>query len=168
MRSFSPTELKEFLPPPAHIVEDEVARRILIVDDEDMVRNLFADFLSEDYVCTTAASSDEALAHLAIDGYALVISDVQMPGRNGVELLREIKSRYPDTAVIMVSGISRPQRIRDALQVGASDYLIKPIELEVLQLSVERALERRELTITARTYRDDLERRNAELAARKR
>jgi len=168
MRSFSPTELKEFLPPPTHVVEDEAARRILIVDDEDMVRNLFADFLSEDFVCTTAASSDEALAHLAIDGYALVISDVQMPGRNGVELLREIKSRYPDTAVIMVSGISRPQRIRDALQVGASDYLIKPIELEVLQMSVERALERRELTITARTYRDDLERRNAELAARKR
>ena len=168
MRSFLPTELTETLPPPAPIVEDEVARRILIVDDEDMVRNFFADFLSDKYACTTAASSDEALAHLSIDGYALVISDVQMPGRNGVELLREIRTRYPDTAVIMVSGIARSQRIRDALQLGASDYLIKPVELEVLQLSVERALERRALTITARTYRADLERHNIELAARKR
>lgn len=147
--------------------ESEIARRILIVDDEDLVRNIFADFLSTDFVCTTAASSDEALAHLAVDRYALVISDVQMPGRNGVELLREIRSRYPDTAVIMVSGIARSQRIRDALQVGAFDYLIKPCELDVLLFSVERALERRALTMTAKRYRADLERQNEELAARK-
>jgi signal transduction histidine kinase len=149
------------------VSDDEVDRRILIVDDEQAVRNLFADFLSEKYICTTAASSDEALKHLAMDPYALVISDIQMPGRNGVELLREIRLRYPDTAVIMVSGIARPQRIRDALQVGAFDYLMKPCDLQVLELSVERALERRLLTQTARSYRRDLERQNEELAARK-
>ena len=153
---------------PTTTSEDEISSRILIVDDEDMVRNLFADFLSDNYICTTASSSDEALAHLSLDPYALVISDVQMPGRNGVELLREVRTRYPDTAVIMVSGISRSQRIRDALQLGASDYLIKPCELDVLRFSVERAMERRALTITARTYRADLERQNVELAARKR
>ena len=147
--------------------DSEVDRRILIVDDEEAVRNMFADFLSSEYICSTAASSDEALAHLAIDPYALVISDMQMPGRNGVELLREIRRLYPDTAVIMVSAISRPQRIRDALQVGAFDYIIKPCELEVLLLSVERALERRALTMTAKRYRDDLERQNEELAASK-
>jgi two-component system, NtrC family, sensor kinase len=147
--------------------ESEVDRRILIVDDEDAVRNMFADFLSTEFICTTAASSDEALAHLAVDSYALVISDMQMPGRNGIELLREIRSRYPDTAVIMVSAITRSQRIRDALQVGAFDYIIKPCELEVLLLSVERALERRALTMTAKRYRVDLERQNVELAARK-
>jgi len=92
---------------------------------------------------------------------------MQMPGRNGVELLREIRARYEDTAVIMVSGIDRPQRIRDALHVGAFDYLIKPFELDVLGLSIERALERRALTLTARSYRADLERQNVELAARK-
>jgi two-component system NtrC family sensor kinase len=146
---------------------DEISKRILIVDDEDLVRNMFADFLSEQYVCTTAASSDDALAHLALNTYALVISDIQMPGRNGVELLREIRTRYPDTAVIMVSGVSRSQRIRDALHVGAFDYLIKPCELDVLLFSVERALERRALTITARSYRADLERQNEELATRK-
>ncbi|HEV8427355.1 MAG TPA: response regulator [Pyrinomonadaceae bacterium] len=165
----SQTSLKEgFAAVSTPASEDEVSSRILIVDDEDMVRNLFADFLSDTYICTTASSSDEALAHLSIDPYALVISDVQMPGRNGVELLREVRTRYPDTAVIMVSGISRSQRIRDALQLGASDYLIKPCELDVLRFSVERAMERRALTITARTYRADLERQNVELAARKR
>jgi two-component system, NtrC family, sensor kinase len=141
--------------------------RILIVDDEDLIRETFASFLEENYTCKTAASSDEALAHLAADDYALVLSDIQMPGRNGVELLRDIRTRYPDTAVIMCSGIDRPQRIRDALRLGAVDYLIKPCELEVLSFCVERALERRELMLTARRYRADLERQNVELSAQK-
>jgi len=142
-------------------------QRILIVDDEELIRKMFSAFLGEKYVCQTAASYDEALAHLAKDTYALVMTDIQMPGRNGIELLREIRSRYPDTAVIMISVIDRPQRIRDALQLGAVDYLTKPCELEVLGFSVERALERRELMLTARSYRADLERQNIELAARK-
>lgn len=139
-------------------------RSILIVDDESGIRNLFADWLGEDYQCETAASADEALALLATKTFALVISDMMMPGRNGVELLREIKTRYPETAVIMISGIDRPQRVRDALRVGAFDYLIKPCELDVLTLSVERALERRSLQRTATSYKAHLENRNAELA----
>jgi two-component system, NtrC family, sensor kinase len=89
---------------------------------------------------------------------------MMMPGRNGIELLREVKARYPDTAVIMVSGVDRPQRVRDALRVGAFDYLIKPCELDVLTLSVEHALERRSLQRTARTYKAHLENQNIELA----
>jgi two-component system, NtrC family, sensor kinase len=145
----------------------QAMQRILIVDDEEIVRDMFATFLGEKHFCDTASSCDEALALLATNTYAVVMSDIQMPGRNGVELLREIRSRYPDTAVIMVSGIDRPQRIRDALHIGAIDYLTKPCELEVLGFSVDRALERRELMLTARQYRADLERQNLELAARK-
>lgn len=139
-------------------------RRILIVDDESAIRKLFADWLSEDFECETAASADEALAILATETYALVISDMMMPGRNGVELLREVRSRYPTTAVIMISGVDRPQRVRDALRVGAFDYLIKPCELDVLTLSVERALERRALQRTASCYKAHLENQNVELA----
>lgn len=146
---------------------EEADRRILIVDDEAPVRQMFAEFLCDNYECTTAASADEALAILAITPYALVISDMMMPGRNGVELLREITSRYPETAVIMVSGVDRPQRVRDALRVGAFDYLIKPCELDVLTLSVEHALERRSLQRTARIYKTHLENQNIELASRK-
>lgn len=146
--------------------ENEVDRRILIVDDEVVVCNLFADYLADSYICTTAFSSDEALEHLAIDSYALVISDIKMPGRNGIELLREIRTRYPDTAVVIVSGTDRPQRIRDAMNIGAFDYLTKPCDLYVLGLSIERALERRGLMLAARSYRADLENQNVELAAR--
>jgi two-component system NtrC family sensor kinase len=138
--------------------------RILLVDDEAAIRNLYADWLSDNYQCETAASADEALAILATKTFALVISDMMMPGRNGVELLREIKLRYPETAVIMISGIDRPQRVRDALRVGAFDYLIKPCELDVLTLSVERALERRSLQRTASSYKAHLENQNLELA----
>ena len=96
----------------------------------------------------------------------VVISDVMMPGRNGIELLREITARYPDTAVIMVSGVDRSQRVRDALRVGAYDYLIKPCDLDVLLIAVERALERRRLQCTARKYKADIEKQNKELALR--
>jgi signal transduction histidine kinase len=156
-------------PVPADLLElqpNEDDRRVLIVDDDAAVRYMFADYLGETYECTTASSSDEALNHLAVKNYALVISDLTMPGRNGIELLREIVARYPDTAVVMVSGVDRPQRVRDALRLGAYDYLIKPCEMESLSISVERALERRELARTAKKYKDDLERRNAELAGR--
>jgi two-component system NtrC family sensor kinase len=142
------------------------ADRILVVDDEEPLRNLFAASLREQYECDTAGSANEALERLAEVPYALVISDVMMPGRNGVELLREITARYPETAVIMVSGVDRSQRVRDALSLGAADYLIKPCELEVLSIAVERALERRRLQCTARKYKADIEKQNKELALR--
>jgi two-component system NtrC family sensor kinase len=142
-------------------------RRILIVDDEESICNMFAECLRENYQCVTAASADEALVHLAAGPYAVVLTDVMMPGRNGIELLREITARYRDTAVIMVSGVDRSQRVRDALRVGAYDYLIKPCDLDVLQMSVERALEHRDLQRTARKYKADLEKQNAELARSK-
>jgi signal transduction histidine kinase len=142
---------------------DESDRRILVVDDEEAVRNLYALFLSDKYDCTTAASADEALARLAEASYALVISDVMMPGRNGVELLRDIKARYPDTVVVMCSGVDRTQRVLDAVRLGAYDYLIKPCDLDVMGMTVERALERRTLVAAARQYKLDLERRNEEL-----
>lgn len=146
-----------------HFAEDETDRRILVVDDEEPVRNMFALCLSERYECVTAANFEEALAHLAHTPFALVISDVIMPGRGGVELLREVQMRYPDTAVIMASGVDRTQRVLDAVRLGAFDYLIKPVELDTLELSVERALERRALLRAARNHKRDLETWNEEL-----
>jgi two-component system NtrC family sensor kinase len=138
-------------------------RRILIVDDEDDLREIYSCHLGESYLCDTASSADEALARMAYESYALVISDVMMPGRNGVELLREIMTRHPETAVVMVSGVDRPQRVLDAVRLGAYDYLIKPCDLSVISMTVERALERRALLRAARHYKLDLERRNEEL-----
>jgi two-component system, NtrC family, sensor kinase len=143
-----------------------VDRRILIVDDEDSIRKLFSEVFADQYRCTTASNAEEAITALEKESFALVITDVRMPGLNGIELLREISSRFPETAVIVVSGIDRTQRVLDAVRLGAYDYLIKPCELDVLQITVERALERRALLRMARKYKEDLEKRNKELACR--
>ncbi len=156
---------------PASLLNPEYAenhdQRILIVDDEESVRNLFACYLGETYSCETAANAQEALAILAREPFALVVTDIQMPGLSGIELLRKIREHYKETAVIIISGIDRTQRVMDAIRVGASDYLIKPCDLDVLTISVERALERRMLIRNARRYKNDLEHRNAELARQK-
>jgi two-component system, NtrC family, sensor kinase len=146
----------------SEFMEDD-DRRILVVDDDDLVRNVFALALGDRYPCETASSTDEALARMASESFALVISDVVMPGRSGIELLREITTRHPDTIVVMVSGIDRTQRVLDAVRLGAYDYLIKPCDLDVLTMTVERALDRRALLRAARHYKLDLEQKNEEL-----
>lgn len=146
---------------------EDMDRKILLVDDETSVRMMLREFLSERYVCETAASTREALDKLAAEPFALVISDMLMPGLSGVELLREVLAQYPDTAFIMLSGVNRAQRVMDAVRLGAFDYLVKPCDLDVLERCVERALERRMLKREARRYKEDLERRNEELAAQK-
>lgn len=147
--------------------EEQSQPRILIVDDEPTIRDLFAFFLSEHYSCVTAGDAQEALARLAGEEFALVISDVNMPGLSGVELLRKVVERHPETVVIMVSAMERTQRVLDTLRLGAFDYLIKPCDLDVLALSVERALEQGALVRMAKRYKQDLEEQNRELVRRK-
>lgn len=141
--------------------------RVLIVDDEEPIRKLFASCLSERYTCVTAADAQEALLRIVDEPFALVLSDVQMPGLSGIELLRKITEHFPETAVVMVSSIDRTQRVLDAVRLGAYDYLLKPCDLDVLELTVERALERRRLLLDGKSYRKDLEKQNTELARSK-
>jgi len=157
-----PNEWRQQFAAGGHHAEEQ-DRRILIVDDEEVLRAVFSAYLSDNYICDTAANYNEAISLLTQQTYSLVVTDLIMPGLGGVELLREVLARYPDTAVIIVTGINRPQRVLDALRLGASDYLIKPFEGDALELSVERALERRALRRDARRYKRDLERRNEEL-----
>ncbi|MDX6692781.1 MAG: two-component system, NtrC family, sensor kinase [Blastocatellia bacterium] len=153
--------------PSAPDASTEDDRRILIVDDEEAVRSVFASCLGARYLCVTAGDAQEALVRLASQPFALVIADVQMPGLSGIELLRRITEHFPDTIVIVASGIDRTQRVLDAVRLGAFDYLIKPCDMGVLELSVERALERRALLRSARHYKQHLEQQNGELARRK-
>jgi two-component system, NtrC family, sensor kinase len=150
-----------------HTYAEAHDQRLLIVDDEAPLRNLFAHCLNERYSCETAANAPEALEWLQKEPFAMVITDIQMPGLGGIELLRKINELYRDTAVIMVSGIDRTQRVIDAIRMGAYDYLLKPCDLDVLELCVARGLERRTLLRNARRYKEDLENRNIELARRK-
>lgn len=146
---------------------EENDNRILLVDDEEGVRRVLTAHLSERYECVGAADAQEALARLAEGQFAVALLDVQMPGLSGIELLRKILSDFPDVAVIMASGVNRNQRVLDALRLGAFDYLIKPFDFDVLQLTVERALQRRKLLRDATRYKLDLERRNEKLASQK-
>jgi two-component system NtrC family sensor kinase len=137
--------------------------RILIVDDSAVVRKVFKRCLIMRYDVDEVESVLDAIAELRRSSYDLVITDVMMPGLSGIELLRRIVDSYPETAVLVVSGVDRPQRALDAVRLGAFDYLIKPCEPEVLQLAVERALERQALLKSAKRYKKDLEDRNEQL-----
>jgi signal transduction histidine kinase len=146
---------------------DSTRERVLVVDDSRVVRNIFSKYLSPKFECVEAGSFDEAISKLKTDDFAVVITDIIMPGLSGIELMRKVLEDFPNTAVIVVSGVDRSQRALDAMRLGAFDYLIKPCEPEVLELTVERALEHRSLRVNARRYKLDLETRNIELVTRK-
>ena len=137
--------------------------RILIVDDSRLVRSVFLKTLETNYDCATAACYDEAVELLANLTFDVAIVDVIMPGLSGNELLRKVVTTYPATTVIMVSGVDQPQRAINSLKQGAFDYLIKPCELSVLEVAVERAFEHRALKREAQRYKDTLEVRNSDL-----
>ena len=140
--------------------EAGTAERVLVVDDEPVVREIIAIRLREDgYPVLTATNGNEALSILAQDNVALVVSDIVMPGMDGIQLLREIRQRQPDTAVIMVTAVSELQRAIEALKLGASDYLTKPFHFDELSISVQNALEKRRLLLENRAYQQHLEER---------
>lgn len=143
--------------------EESSRERILIVDDSATMRRGLSTLLSAEYDCAEASSALEAFHLLKETTFDLVITDIIMPGLSGIELLRKVVESYPQTAVLIVSGVDRPQRALDAVRLGAFDYLIKPLDNEVLTLTVKRALERRSLLINAKKYKADLEARNEEL-----
>lgn len=147
--------------------QEQDENRILLVDDEASLRQVLEARLGERYVCVGAGNAQEAVQTLSEQQFAVAILDVQMPGLSGIELLRKVLTDFPDMVVIMASGVDRTQRVRDALRLGAFDYLLKPIDLDVLELTVERALRHRTLLRDGERYKRDLEIRNQELASQK-
>ncbi|CAN5622298.1 hypothetical protein BH10ACI3_BH10ACI3_09660 [soil metagenome] len=140
-----------------------VKPRVLLVDDSPTVRKMFSLYLSPGYHCEEAGSFDEALDVLRADDFDVVITDIIMPGLSGIELLRKIVEEFPNIAVIVVSGVDRPQRALDAIRLGAFDYIIKPCDAEVLEITVERAIQHRELLVNAQRSKLALETKNNEL-----
>jgi response regulator RpfG family c-di-GMP phosphodiesterase len=131
--------------------------RILIVDDEESVRTLLFDLLCDSYECTMAASGEEAIELIERDVYHVVLSDIMMPGMSGIELLQKAVERRPDLIVIMVSANHDTRRAIGALRLGAYDYIVKPFELEEVELGVSRALEHLRLVLENREYQTNLE-----------
>ena len=130
---------------------------ILIIDDEEPIRRLLALYLSEDYTCITAASADEATALLAVSAFNLVITDITMPGTSGIELCQHIHQAYPDTVVIMVSGMTDINCAIEAMRQGAFDYVVKPFDLSHVLMAVERGIRYQVLIAAKRHYEQSLE-----------
>ncbi len=136
-----------------------LAARCLVVDDDDQVRRSIARVTQLlGLVPVEAASGDEALEILARDGEVpIVISDVNMPGLHGIEFLEELVKRFPDTGVLMLSGVADVKVAVQCLDKGALDYIAKPALVEEVRARVAKALEKRELLLQRRFYHKNLE-----------
>jgi putative two-component system response regulator len=151
--------------------QSNLRERILVVDDEHQVSDIIAQCLAmEGYSCDTADCAESALELCACNEYALIISDIMMPGKSGIELLGIVRKLYPDVAIVMVTAVDDRTTAVNALHLGAYGYVIKPFDLNEIVIGVVNALERRRLSIQSREYEkrleNDVRQRTAEIQRR--
>jgi len=131
--------------------------KILIIDDDDQIRRLLLDIFNEGYDCREVSSAEEALLILAQENFDLVISDINMGGMSGLELVPHVHSISADSVVLMISGQSNIETAIEALRAGAFDYIMKPLDIRHVEAAVERALKQSSLLKEKRRYKDQLE-----------
>ena len=139
---------------------------ILVVDDEKTIRRLLHQKLSsEGYQCQEATNAEQALEKLKNNLISLVVLDIKMPGKSGIELLPEIKAVHPNTAVVMATATTDINTAIQCMKQGAYDYITKPFDLDDVLLSVDRALDKRRLELEIKESRQHLEEMVAERTA---
>ncbi len=132
--------------------------KVLLVDDEEAIRAILNKGLAlRGFECDEAETGDQALERLERQPTDLVIMDINMPGRPGSEILPIITENFPETAVIMASGVSEPKVIAECIQSGAQDYLTKPFRFEQVLQSVNGALDKRRVAVEIQRYFKQLE-----------
>ena len=132
--------------------------RLLIIDDEEGIRKLLALSLSSDgYEVLTAASGEEGIGLFESKSPTIVLTDIKMPGIDGIEVLKQVKELRPDTEVIMITGHGDMDLAIEALKLDASDFLNKPIKDEALSVALMRAEERISIRQRLKAYTEDLE-----------
>ncbi len=123
-----------------------------------MIRRVLRSRLSDEgYRCYEAGNAEEALDELRNNVMSLVLRDIEMPVKSGVELLPEIGASFPDIAVVMATAMSDTDIAVQCMKQGAYDYVTKPFSLDNVLLSVGRALEKRRLELEVKDYREHLE-----------
>jgi len=133
-------------------------KRILIVDDEATIRRLLHQKLTKQgFYCEEASSSDEALEKLKTYPADLIMLDMKMPGKSGMDLLPDLKRQYPTTAVIMATAVAEANLAIQCMRLGADDYITKPFNLEEVIMNVERTLEKRMLEMKIKEYQENLQ-----------
>jgi DNA-binding response OmpR family regulator len=116
--------------------------RVLIVDDEQVVCDLLYDELSErGYLCTTVLNANDALTKLAAQSFDVALLDIRLPGISGMEVLAEMRSNHTNTAAIMITAVNDVDTAVEAIKLGASDYIVKPFDVNKISTSIHTALE---------------------------
>ena len=134
--------------------------RILVVDDEINIRGALVTLLEKKgYQVRGAGTGEEALEQLETATADLVLTDLKMPGMGGMEFLRRLKQKWPDTEVLVMTAYGSIDTAVEAMRCGAYDYLTKPIDRERFPLAVEKALERHALAVENKQLKDRLETR---------
>ena len=117
---------------------------LLIVDDDNLVRENLHELLSVSHECHTADRAEQALAYLDIETYDVVLTDLAMPRLSGRDLLSHIQAKHPTTPVIVISGMFAEDDAREIIDAGAFAYFAKPFNLEEIEAAVDRAIVRRQ------------------------
>jgi putative nucleotidyltransferase with HDIG domain len=141
------------------------ADRILVVDDNEVFSDLLCQVLSEEgYTPDRASTAEDALERMRDVPYHLLLVDLKLPGMSGIELLREVRSRSPETDVVTITSYASMETAVEAIRLGAFDYLLKPLdELEIVTQVVNRALEKRRMTRENDRLNREVQLKNASL-----
>ena len=147
-----------FLQQPATAGRPVAKACILVVDDDVSVCRLLKKILERDgYACQMAENTEAALSKIASQTFDLVISDINMPGKSGIELLKEIKKNYPNMPTLMISGVKDVNTSDSAISLGAYDYILKPFQKNQVLISVKNSLRRRCMELQDRFERENME-----------
>jgi CheY-like chemotaxis protein len=161
-------QLEEQLQPEADLGDGDDLPRVLVVDDEDVVRGILELLLSrKGYAHSLASTGEEAVNALSRHRFDLVITDKNLPGISGLEVLRVVKARAPDTDVILMTGYASMDSAIDALNHGAAAYLEKPFDhVRTVSEKIDAVLEQRRERLRHRRYLRTIKERNREFLDR--
>ena len=134
-------------------------KRLLLVDDEEDIRDILSIYLADlGYAVAAAADGADALEHFRRERFPLVVTDIKMPGIDGIDLLREIKRIDPDTEVIMITGHGDLELAIKSLKYEATDFITKPINHDILDVAINRAWEKITMRRQIREHTENLHR----------
>ena len=132
-------------------------KKILVVDDDSLVCDSLMEMLSiEGYEVDTALDGSNALAKVKQEPYNLILSDIHMPGLNGIELLKELKGLDSNAFIVFITGHGHIDGAVEAIKLGAYDYITKPIDDTRLKLTIQRALEQQKLLVSYQSLKQRL------------
>jgi len=121
-------------------------KKVLIVDDEEPIRDVLQEFITLlGYEAQTAANGWEALEKIDHEFFDLIITDMHMPGMNGLDLIKSVKKDHPTIDLVAITGYNTDYRYTDVIEVGASDFITKPFEYNELEAKINRVFRERQL-----------------------